>query len=108
MRLLCALLLMAFPVAQAQQIEGLPTPKKSKDHVVFVPEAQVVTAGKPTTLSVHFSVEDGFHINSHTPHSATLIPTRLAVQDDASANVRSVDFPKGHDYSFAFDPNEKL
>jgi len=108
MRLLLAMMLLALPVAQAQQIEGAPAVNKPKGHVVFVPEAQVIAANKATTLVLHFSVEEGFHINSHTPHAASLIPTKLAVQDDPTANVRAVDFPKGHDYSFAFDPKEKL
>lgn len=104
----CILVVLLVPALQAQQIEGIASVRKAKEHVVYVAEAQTIVAGKPAELKVHFAVQQGFHINSHTPRSAVLIPTKLAVEDDPAVVTRAVDFPKGTEYSFAFDPKEKL
>jgi hypothetical protein len=53
-------------------------------------------------------VNDGLHINSHTPREKSLIPTQLMVGEPTGVNVASVDFPAGTDYSPAFSPNDKL
>ncbi|MBS1814728.1 MAG: protein-disulfide reductase DsbD N-terminal domain-containing protein [Acidobacteria bacterium] len=92
----------------AQQIQLPKGILKKKPHVTFLADDQTVTAGRATTLALHFTIEPGFHINSHTPRALTLIPTKLAVQDDNTFTVKSVDFPRGHDYAFAASPNDKL
>ena len=56
----------------------------------------------------HFRVDPGFHINSHTPKSDMLIPTKILVEDMNGAEVSDVSFPTGTPYSFAFEPNTKL
>ena len=72
------------------------------------PEQVTVTAGKPSVVELHFRVNDGLHINSHTPREKSFIPTQLLVGEPAGVNVASVDFPAGTDYSPAFSPNDKL
>jgi hypothetical protein len=72
------------------------------------PEQVTLTAGKPSVLELHFRVNDGLHINSHTPREKTFIPTQLLVSEPGGVNVASVDFPAGTDYSPAFSPNDKL
>ena len=72
------------------------------------PEQITVAAGKPSIVELHFRVNDGLHINSHTPRAKSLIPTRLMVEEPTGVNVASVDFPAGTDYSPAFSPNDKL
>lgn len=74
----------------------------------FAAEPQTVAAGKPAMLQLRFRVDPGFHVNSHTPKSEMLIPTRLAVEDAPGVNVTGVDFPKGTLFSFSFEPKEKL
>ncbi len=91
----------------AQTIEGAG-PTKGKGQVSYVAEEQSVAASKSAKVTLHFVVDGGFHVNSHTPKSDLLIPTKLAVEDAAGVDVKTVDFPKGHEYSFAFDPKEKL
>jgi DsbC/DsbD-like thiol-disulfide interchange protein len=91
----------------AQQLD-VPQQPTAKDHVVYIAEGQSIPANKPASLTVKFAVNPGFHINSHTPKTPNLIATKIAIQDDATVNVRTVDFPKGTEYSFAFDPKEKL
>jgi hypothetical protein len=72
------------------------------------PEQISIPAQKLTSVDLHFRVADGLHINSHTPREKTLIPTNLAVVEQDGLKVTTVDFPAGTDYSFAFDPGDKL
>ncbi len=81
---------------------------KAKGHVTFIADGQSITANRPSTVALHFRVDPGFHINSHTPKSDMLIPTRLIVEDLNGAEVRDVTFPPGTPYSFAFEPTTKL
>lgn len=107
---------------QAQQLpQGIKDPRlpipgganqpgsASKDAVQFLYPSQVtVEARKPATIDLKFHIADGLHINSHTPHEKTLIPTRLAIMEEPGMNVSAVDFPPGVDYALAFSPKEKL
>ena len=77
-------------------------------HVTFIAEGESVAAGKPATLPLHFRVDPGFHINSHTPKSDMLIPTKILIEDMNGAEVSDVSFPPGTPYSFAFEPATKL
>ncbi len=77
-------------------------------HVDFIAEGQNIAAEKPAAIVLHFRVDPGFHINSHTPKSDMLIPTKLLVEDMTGAEVSLVDFPAGTPYSFAFEPKTKL
>ena len=81
---------------------------KRGGHVTFAAVSQSITANQPATVQLHFRVDSGFHINSHTPKSEILIPTRLIVDDMTGAEVTSVDFPRGTEYSFSFEPGTKL
>jgi hypothetical protein len=72
------------------------------------PEQVTIPAQKTTAIDLHFHVADGLHINSHSPHEKSLIPTNLAIVEQDGFKVTAVDFPPGSDYSFAFDPQEKL
>lgn len=78
-------------------------------HVTFVADGQTVAANRPATVLLHFRVDPGFHINSHTPKSDMLIPTRLVVAMVAGdPEVSAVDFPTGTPFAFAFEPKQKL
>jgi len=81
---------------------------KPKSYVTFAAEPQSVRAGKRSVLELHFRVQDGFHVNSHTPKSELLIPTKLALQPAAGVKVEALEYPAGTAYSFSFDPSEKL
>lgn len=72
------------------------------------PEQITVPAGKPSVIELHFRVNEGLHINSHTPRAKSLIATQLMVEEPTGVNIASVDFPAGTDYSPAFSPNDKL
>jgi thiol:disulfide interchange protein len=72
------------------------------------PDNQSVVAGKVSPVQLRFSIADDFHINSHTPKSDFLLPTRLLAIDEPGMNTRAVDFPPGEEYAFSFDPKTKL
>ena len=107
-----AALLLSAGVAMAQDFPGADTmqsSKPAKSMVTFLfPEQVSIPAQKSTPVDLHFHVAEGLHINSHTPRMKTLIPTNLAVVEQDGLKVSAVDFPPGTDYSFAFDPSEKL
>jgi hypothetical protein len=103
-------LLIALPVGLvAQQIGTLDAPAvKPKSYVVYGAEPQNVAAGKRSVLDLHFRVLDGYHVNSHTPKSELLIPTRIELQPVSGVKADAVEYPSGTSYSFSFDPSEKL
>jgi Disulphide bond corrector protein DsbC len=72
------------------------------------PQQMNIAARKTQVVELRFHVQEGFHINSHMPHTKTLIPTQLMVVDGDGVNVSTVDFPAGTDTSFNFAPNEKV
>ena len=96
-------------VGYAQQVGNLDAPPaKPKSYVVYAAEQQSVSAGKRSVLELHFRVVDGFHVNSHTPKSELLIPTRIELQPAAGVKADAIEYPAGTSYSFSFDPTEKL
>ncbi|SNS93022.1 Disulphide bond corrector protein DsbC [Granulicella rosea] len=79
-----------------------------KSYVTYQAESQVVPAGKKAELELRFHVQPGFHVNSHTPKSEFLIPTRLEFQPANGVKAGPVEYPVGKSYSFSFSPAEKL
>jgi len=90
----------------AQDFDGLPV--KSRQYVTFLSADTTLPATKRTTLTLHFHVVDGYHVNSHKPFSDLQIPTNLTLQPSAGIKTTPADFPPGTTFTFAFDPNEKL
>ena len=90
------------------QMGNLNAPPRPKSYVTYAPEPQVVTAGKRSVLEMHFRVLNGFHVNSNTPKSEILIPTKLALQPAAGVKTEAAEYPAGTAYSFSFSPKEKL
>jgi hypothetical protein len=80
-----------------------------KQWITFAgPDEKTVAANKPVDVPLHFRIEQGFHINSHTPKSDYLIPTQLMIVESPGLAAQKVDFPAGTDYAFSFDPKNKL
>ncbi len=77
-------------------------------HVVGIVQPQVIAAGRPETVELHFQVDRDFHINSHTPRSKTLIATVLELEASPGVRVGVLQYPAGTQYSFSFAPEEKL
>jgi hypothetical protein len=91
-----------------QQAGNLDAPAKPKGHVSYVAEQQNVAAGKSSVVELRFRVDDGFHVNSHTPKSELLIPTAVTMKAGDGLKAGAAVYPAGTEYSFSFDPSEKL
>ena len=93
----------------AGQFGQLDAPAKAPKHrVTYVAEAQTVAAGKRTVLELRFRVDDGFHVNSHTPKSDLQIPTALELGGAGGVKALAAEYLAGKEFSFSFDPKEKL
>jgi Disulphide bond corrector protein DsbC len=79
-----------------------------KAYVLYAAEPQTVAAGKQAVVTLRFHVVDGYHVNSHTPKEDFLIPTMLKLETAQGVTPGAIDYPPGHEYSFSFDPKEKL
>ena len=91
------------------QIGGVgDAPAKPKQYVMYVNDQPTVSAGKKSSVEMRFKVMDGFHVNSHTPSSELLIPTKLTLQPADGVKAGEVEYPKGTQYAFEFQPGEKL
>jgi hypothetical protein len=96
------------PFAARAQISGLDSAPKPKSYIIYAAEPQTVAAGKSAVIELHFRVQEGFHVNSHTPNSELLIPTKLALEPAIGVKTADLQYPAGVAYSFSFEPNEKL
>ena len=118
---LCAVAMLLTGVLPAMLVEGGHAQQLSSSTIPGVssaPQKQFVTsmngdamdvaAGKPAALELRFRVNSGLHVHSHKPSSEFYIPTELKLQPMAGVAVKSVEYPAGQTYSFAFDPKEKL
>lgn len=86
---------------------SVPGPKP-KQYVSYAAEEQNLSTGRKSVLELRFHVSDGFHVNSHTPKSELLIPTRLELQPADGVKASAPEYPAGTLYSFSFEPNDKL
>ena len=111
MRRLGLVLAMVFAsgVLEAQQVGDLSAaPAKPAGYVLYDAEPQVVKAGKVSVIELRFKVKDGYHVNSHTPKSDLLIPTVMKLDAAQGVKASEMVYPAGTEYSFNFDPKEKL
>ena len=117
-RLLCAAIVVAAGVAAAQNLpwkanvaaSGVSSVEQSKAEAVhyLFPEQVSVAAGKDAVIDLHFKVNEGMHINSHTPRDKYLIATRLIVAEMPGMKIGPVEFPAGSEYALAAMPSDKL
>ena len=110
----CALLAVSLgavgvPLAQKLPWQSDNSADDQKQSVHFLyPEQISVTAKKDNVVDLHFKINAGLHINSHTPREKSLIPTQLIVAEPSGLKIGPVDFPPGADYALAALPNDKL
>jgi|SRR5215469_214539 len=96
-------------VLAAQQVGDLSaSAPKPKQYVSYEAEEQAVKAGKRSVVEMRFKVMDGFHVNSHTPKSELLIPTVVKLDGADGVRAETAQYPAGTQYSFSFEPGEKL
>lgn len=82
--------------------------EKPKSYVIYDAEPQIIPAGRQSVVEMRFRVVDGFHVNSHTPKSELLIPTKVDLQPAAGVKTETAVYPAGTSYSFSFSPKNKL
>jgi hypothetical protein len=90
------------------QIQLGPAPAVHKEHVQLVSDAVQVLAGAPQIVELRFQVDDGFHINSHTPKDDLLIPTELRVDAAGGLKVLEEQYPKGSVFRLLLGSGETL
>ncbi len=92
----------------ATQFSSLDAPVRTRPHVAYVAEAATVAAGRRAVLELRFHIDEGFHVNSHTPKSDLQIATALKLSEDSGAKLGTAEYPAGKPFSFSFDPTDKL
>jgi hypothetical protein len=107
-------LLAVFPLLAAAtnptvaQLGNMDAAAKAKAYVLYAAEPQTIPAGKHGVVDLRFHIQQGYHVNSHTPKSQFLIPTALTLQSANGVTASAPEYPAGQPFSFSFDPNEKL
>ncbi len=64
------------------------------------PQDWTLPSGRPQVLALNFQVDDGLHVNSHTPRSPYLIPTTLTLDAPAGVHVTGLQYPQAKDAHF--------
>lgn len=87
-----------------------PPATTGKAPSVTVAPVPLVTATRTeqTKVELDFRVGTGFHINSNTPKSEFLIPTKLSIDVPTDITLGRTEYPAGQDLSFPFQPDEAL
>ena len=94
-------------IAGGQTIAGVPWPS-TKGHVTFSQDLVQIESGKPEVVEIRFRVDDGFHINSHSPSNDLLIPTEFKLEPVVGIKVVEEHYPKGSAFHLDADPKEVL
>src|SRR5690349_15333542 len=109
-RLFLCLFLVSVSVCltQADELSVNPAPSGTA-YVSALPASEItVSAGKPGTVKLKFSVKSGFHINSNHPNSDLQIPTKLRLDPPTDIGIGQVTYPEGTQLSLSFAQNQKL
>jgi DsbC/DsbD-like thiol-disulfide interchange protein len=70
--------------------------------------AEPVAQGKEFQAAVVVKIADGYHMNSHKPSDAYLIPTTLTPQLPAGFKLVEAVYPAGRNKTFPFSPDKPL
>lgn len=85
-----------------------PAVPATKVHVQLLSNAAEIKAAEPQTVELRFRVEDGFHINSHTPKDELLIPTAIRFNTGSVVKVLDQVYPKGSAFRLPVASGETL
>ena len=94
--------------AQAQEIRLGDAQTVHRAHVELLSSAAEVKGGEPQMVELRFRVEDGFHINSHTPKDELLIPTAIRFNTGSVVKVVDAAYPKGSTFRLPVGDGETL
>jgi len=95
------------PAISPQDSSALPNPAAVVKPVAYVSLAPV-PRGKEFQVAVVVEIARGFHMNSHKPTDAYLIPTTLTPQIPAGFQLLDTIYPVGQLEKFSFSPNKPL
>jgi hypothetical protein len=107
----CISLLFLCCAVSAQQIQlGDPHQPRGRDHVHLVSDSIEVKAGHEQIVELRFHVDDGYHINSHTPKDELLIPTELQLNSGGrtGVDVLKQTYPAGSSFRLKIGAGETL
>jgi hypothetical protein len=111
-RLKLSLLLAALcSTLAAQDIQIGPAHQpRGKDHVHLISDNVEVKAGREQIVELRFRVDDGYHINSHTPKDELLIPTELQLNSGGrnGVDVLKETYPAGSSFRLKIGEGETL
>ncbi len=93
--------------AQTTNLTGHSTSKPAAVEYLY-PEQVTIPAGKATTVTLHFRIAPGLHINSHTPREDELIPTILSIPEDSGVRLEGAVYPPDTEFALPLDPKTKL
>jgi DsbC/DsbD-like thiol-disulfide interchange protein len=91
-------------------ISAQEPPKSAKDVVKTQSYVSMdpVPRGKDFQVAVVLSIDSAYHMNSHKPADAYLIPTTLTPQLPDGFKVTDTLYPAGQDKKFPFSPDKPL
>lgn len=72
------------------------------------PEQVTVPARKSSSVTLHFRVAPGFHINSHKPREESLVPTSFSLPSASGVRLEEASYPEGTDFVQPLDPGTTL
>ncbi|HXZ12328.1 MAG TPA: protein-disulfide reductase DsbD domain-containing protein [Candidatus Sulfotelmatobacter sp.] len=90
-----------------QDAPALPAPSAVVKPHTYV-SLEPVPRGTEFQIAVVVEIARGFHMNSHKPTDAYLIPTTLTAQLPAGFRLVDTLYPAGRLEKFAFSPNKPL
>jgi DsbC/DsbD-like thiol-disulfide interchange protein len=96
------------PTARAQQSSPAPSNAASVVKAEAYVSAEPVARGKDFQAAVVVKIAEGYHMNSHKPSDAYLIPTTLTPQPPAGIRLIDTVYPPGHNKTFPFSPDKPL
>jgi len=93
--LMAAALCAGMMSAQAISFGDAPSGVAKKGHLLQLSDVVTVDAGKAEFVELRFKVDEGYHINSHTPKDPLLIATAFKFDEVPGVKVLAVEYPKG-------------
>ncbi len=94
--------------AVAQEIRLGDARPVARQHVTVLTESVDLKAGREQVVELRFRVQDGYHINSHTPKDGLLIPTELHLDAAPGVSVKGEAYPAGAAFKLAIGEGELL
>ena len=109
MKRLLAISLFGSVLAAAQTRAPASAAPNHDQYVSMAPAKKLaIAAGNPAILELDFRVKPGLHVNSNTPKSEFLIPTKIRFMPPTDLMVGKVVYPAGEELALAFSPKDKL